>query len=69
MGDTRLMLSTSRAPTDFLGVRQENQSRRLSEPTKREAHHTPEALQELTDQFREATEDQSENCIQVPKVR
>ena len=43
MGDTRLMLSTSRAPTDFLGVRQENQSRRLSEPTKREAHHTPEA--------------------------
>ena len=55
------MLCMSRACIDLLGVRQKEQLQQLSEATEHETDNFPEALRELTDQFRKATEDQSDD--------
>ncbi len=54
------MLCMFRAHIDILGVGQKERFKQLSEATKHETDHILEALPELMDQSRKATEDQSE---------
>ena len=55
------MLCMHRARIDLLGVRQKEKFQQLSEATKHETDHIPEALREfLWYQFRQATDDRSE---------